>query len=577
MQIRFLPTARAIPRARCLPARCITRCRGILQTLTTRTSRAAALIVVAGCIAGLQPGCKAGSGGGGSAAPVELGHYENAIKVTPTLDTTRAVTQVIGFAGGTISATAADGTVYTLVIPADSLRQVTRITMTPVTKLDGLPFGNGSDVTVDLQPSGLLFDVPATLSIAPATPIPDGEQILYGYSDDTLVFAEPALDARGIVVVVPHFSGYGVAKGLMGDVEEVRKQIGGSAEQRIYSEIRAVMQAAAQAEARGETVNLSLEPYYEQLNREVIQPRWAAAGQSCAAGTLAMQSRLNYARELQLELGHEEGDDLHQVAKLYEGTIAPKCMTEEYEMCVSEHIVHRIAAAYMATSRQLVMLGIEDSPILGKMKKQVDDCLHFDLEFKVHTRFEFDTRTLNQSYLSFAESTALETEVAFSLDRTLANFGHTYFEPSSGPMQSLNQVYRQKAPGCIPGTVSNWSDTGHFLAMNLVTDPPDLIEGGGGIKEIEVELGLPSPMVTISGMSCSGVSAPAAAELAGAPAAYLLNHGDGFIRDWKVQGSKTAAGQTFVTATAEWSNLNGLNAMTSVEDVGIATLRHTPR
>jgi hypothetical protein len=552
-----------------------------MKAVLKKVSRITTIIVAAGFIAGLLAACTPGGGSssGGGAAPVELGNYENAIKVTPTLDTERAVTETIGFAGGTISATAADGTVFTLTIPAQSVRQRTQITMTPVSKLDGLPFGNGTDVTVDLQPSGLVFDVPATLSIEPATPIPAGEQILYGYSEDRLVFAEPVLKADGIAIVVPHFSGYGATKGFMGDVEEVRKRIGGSAEERIASEMRAVMQAAHQAEKRGEPpprFGYPLQPYFEQYEREVIEPRLAAAGQSCAAGRSAMITVLGYSRMRAL-LGYEDDNVMPQVADLLENTVAPKCMDEEYAMCVNEHIVHRIAVAYLGIDRQLALLGIENSPVLAKMKQQVNNCLHFDLEFKVDTRFELDTRSINQSYMSYAESTELFTELVFDMDKTLGNQGASYFEPSSGPMESLKQVYRQTAPGCVPGTVSSWSDTGHFLAMDLGIDSGDTDKGGGGVTSIEVELGLPSPQVIISGMSCGGVTAPPAADLAGAPALYLLNQDDGFIRDWKIQGNKSPAGQAFVTAIADWSIMNAPAPTASFEDKGTATLRHTPR
>ncbi len=545
-----------------------------------RALQTAGFVTVVALAASLLQGCRPGGSGAGdsSTGPVELGHYEDAIRVVPTLDEARAVTEVIGFKGGTISATAADGTVFTLTVPADSLRQVTSITMTPVARLDGLPFGNGTDATVDLQPSGLLFDVPATLDIAPATPIPPGERILYGYSDDRLVFAEPVLKSEGIAIVVTHFSGYGAAKGLMGDVEEARKRIGGSAEERIASEMRAVMQAEHQAAQRGEPPgNLAalLDPYFEQLDREVVQPRLAAAGQSCAAGRAAILTVLGYARQREL-LGYEDDSNvLDEVAELLEDTVGPKCMDEEYEMCVEKHIVHRIAHAYLGFDRQLALLGIENSPVLDKMKEQVDGCLHFDLEFKVDTRFELDTRSLNGSYLSFAESSELSAEVAFSIDGTL-NSATSYFEPSSGPMESLKQAYTQKAPGCIPGTVSAWSDTGHFLGMDLGIDAGDLNKNEGKVESIRVWLELPSPPVTISGMSCGGVTAPPAADLVGAPGAYLVNHrddlidGKAVIDDWEIHGSE-------VFATAKWSFLNGLGPMGSLEDVGTATLRHTPR
>ena len=539
------------------------------------------LAVVAACASLLLPACRPGDGAAVS-GPVDLGAVEHPIRVVPTLDSARAVTGVVGFAGGTITATGADGTVFTLAIPADSLRQVTRITMAPVTRLEGLPFGNGSDVTVDLQPSGLMFDVPATLTIAPSTAIPPGERILYGYSGDRLSFAEPVMDADGIAIAVSHFSGYGAARGLMGDVEEARKRIGGSAEERIASEIRAVMQAWQQAEQRGEPVSpaaphAQLEALFEQFEREVVGPRLAAAGQSCAAGRSAILTVLGFARQREL-LGYgDEPGALEQAATLLEETVGPRCMDEEYQMCVNEHIVHRIASVYVGFERQLALLGIDDSPAFGKMREQVEGCLHFDLEFKLDTRFELDTRPINQSYLSYAESTELSTEVAFSLDRLFNGDGGSSFEPSSGPMESLKQVYRQKAPGCVPGTVSTWRDTGHFRGMDLVLDMGDLASGGGGVQDIVVELQLPSPQVSISGLSCGGVVAPPSADLAGAPAAYLLNHGDGFIRDWQIHGGTTPAGRAFVTATSEWSIMNRLSANASVEDVGTAALRHTPR
>lgn len=511
-------------------------------------------------------------GGSATAGPVELGHYEDAIRVTPTLDTGRAVTARIGFEGGSISATAADGTVYTLDVPADSVRLATRITMTPVTTLDGLPFGNGTGVTVDLQPSGLVFDVPATLTIVPAKPIPPGERILYAYSEDRLAIAEPVPGADGLAIVVTHFSGYGATRGLMGDVEEARKRIGGSAEERILSEMRAVLQELRQSEQRGEprqNIASVLDPYFDQLQQEVVTPRLEAAGQSCAAGRSAIRTVLSYAREREM-LGYEDSHNvLDEVARLLEDTVGPRCMDEEYRMCVDEHVVHRIAAVYVGFDRQLQLLGIDNSPVLEKMRKQVEGCLHFDLDFKIDTRFELDTRNANGSYMSYAEGTSLATEVAFNLERTLNNHGKPYFEPASGPMESLRPVYRHTAPGCIQGSVSAWSDTGHFVAMDLGIEPADFDKGGGKVESIEVTLKMPAPTVTISGMSCHGYSAPPAPWTGLAPVIHTDIHEDGIIREWTIPG-----GETF--ATAEWKSTKPYPPGGFVEDIGTATLRHTP-
>jgi hypothetical protein len=58
----------------------------------------------------------------------------------PTLATDTGTTAVIGWAGGTLKATAPDGSTYTLEIPPQSLPGDTTITMTPLATLEGLGF-----------------------------------------------------------------------------------------------------------------------------------------------------------------------------------------------------------------------------------------------------------------------------------------------------------------------------------------------------------------------------------------------------------------------------------------------------
>jgi len=539
------------------------------------TSLAAGLVALATCASILLQGCTPGGGAagvGGVAGPVDLGSFEDPIRVTATLDQARAVQQVVGLTGGTISATADDGTVFTLSIPARSLSQPTRITMTPVTRLDGLPFGDGSEVTVDLQPSGLVFTGPATLSIAPATPIPPGEQILYGYSDGRLALAEPVSGVDGIAIVVSHFSGYGAAKGLMGDVEAALQRVGGSAEERIASYMRAAMQKARQAESEGKPpVNrqVLLDPYLRQMEREVIIPRIQAASRSCAAARAAIISVLDFDRQ-RILLGWESSlqpDEFSNLAKI----LAIKCMDEEYEMCVEKHIVHRIAPAYMSMVRMFELLEIEHSAVLEPAKDKVEACLHFDLEFNLDARLDADWSALNPApvFMRLSEATSLSTEVAFSLDGSLARPGAWYFEPSSGPMEPGKRSFQQQMPACTPQTLSHWRDTGHFLGMRFDIDPADLYEGGGGVTAIEVELGLPTPEVTLSGGSCNGVALPPVTDSVSAPAIYLKNHGHGFLRDWDIHGAE-------VFATTHWEYLSQEGYHT-YEDSGTATLRHTPR
>src|SRR5215813_10835461 len=53
-------------------------------------------------------------------------------KVVPTLDSDHAVTQIVPAGGGTVTATGADGSKFTLIIPVNSLLSSARVKMTPV-------------------------------------------------------------------------------------------------------------------------------------------------------------------------------------------------------------------------------------------------------------------------------------------------------------------------------------------------------------------------------------------------------------------------------------------------------------
>ena len=101
-------------------------------------------------------------------------------QVTP--DSSQTATATIGAEGGTLSATAADGTTYELVIPPDALDFNETISMTPIRAVEGLPLSGGLAGAVTLEPAGIIFYEPATLIITPATPL-SGELML-GFAYD---------------------------------------------------------------------------------------------------------------------------------------------------------------------------------------------------------------------------------------------------------------------------------------------------------------------------------------------------------------------------------------------------------
>jgi hypothetical protein len=91
----------------------------------------------------------------------------NPLTVVATTDDARAVAAAIGPAGGTLEASGADGTRYTLSVPPEALLYSEVITLTPVAAISGMPFTASAVHAVSIAPEGLEFIDPATLAITP--------------------------------------------------------------------------------------------------------------------------------------------------------------------------------------------------------------------------------------------------------------------------------------------------------------------------------------------------------------------------------------------------------------------------
>jgi hypothetical protein len=116
----------------------------------------------------------------------------------------------IGAEGGTLQTIANDGTVYTLEIPEGSIPENVTIKMTPIVDIDGYPVADGVAAGVDLKPDGLVFMVPAILTIETTkTPGAGLVPVAITYEGDATSFA-PGFVGTGVgtfTIPLEHFSG----------------------------------------------------------------------------------------------------------------------------------------------------------------------------------------------------------------------------------------------------------------------------------------------------------------------------------------------------------------------------------
>ncbi len=147
-------------------------------------------------------------------APSDDGRTPNPLNVQITLDSARTVEGTLSPAGGTLTATAADGTTFTLTAPENAVLSTLKVKMTPVQGLTGLNGMGGYLAAVHLEPEGMEFFEPLTLKITAPHALDGGK--LRGFNSHQLgsgfYYQGRKVDGQTATLQLMHFSNPGVAE-----------------------------------------------------------------------------------------------------------------------------------------------------------------------------------------------------------------------------------------------------------------------------------------------------------------------------------------------------------------------------
>jgi hypothetical protein len=335
-------------------------------------------------------GNSAGSSGGANVTL--LAPHPKSVSVT--LDNAKAATAVIPVTGGTLSATGTDGSVFTLTIPDMALGGDEKITMIPLTAVSGLPFSGGFVAGVQLEPEGLELFQMATLTIKPAKDVPIARQVAVSYhgTGDNL-YMQPLDPTAGVSMHILHFSGYGIASGITGEIEKQAKNpptdAADQAAQQLAAEANAAIAAERQAAQTGQPPSNNLADIVKgtmnQWFDQVVEPMVAAAQADYTLTNDAIQSALAWLRMLSL-IGAE---DQHQ-AQIDRLTAQLEALRKAYEKalsdrCVSQHDVSAVLPL-IALEREYQVAGIKTSADQGPIDT-VKKCLRFELDYETVSPF----------------------------------------------------------------------------------------------------------------------------------------------------------------------------------------------
>jgi hypothetical protein len=266
--------------------------------------------------------------------------------VSLTLETSHSASKsMVAGQGGTVTATASNGTKLTLIVPKDALLADTTVTMTPVASIRGLPQGSRFLGGVQLAPEGTALGKDATLTVeTPAAASAKNPRAIGWEGDGKNPFAYGATRTGSAVQLkVIHFSGY----------------------------------AAEDGEQRWASAALDwLRLTYHQVHDLMVQ---ATTTDSIAFGRAAIERWLNWERQAEL-LG---GDDFmkserQQLREVLLPQVFEHLINLSYAHCKDQHDVLQELSFLRGAQRQAQLLAFDNLSTLAMTR--VEQCGRFELD-----------------------------------------------------------------------------------------------------------------------------------------------------------------------------------------------------
>lgn len=321
----------------------------------------------------------------------EFSFTPDPLTVTPTLEESRAVTQKIpAFLGGTVTTTAADGTKYTLTLPANALLSEEEITMTPVSGAGNLPGEMDLAAGVDIKPDGLQLMKPAKLTIEPPTgaQLPLDQQTGLSWHGGGEEFHLYAIEeSQQLSFELLHFSAYGVGLGTSADRAAALTKMPTRTADQYRQAISELLRSEREAQLKGEPgdpdLDKKLANYLAGYYRDVVRPKMLAAETDDSLAASAIQEGLGWSRQVELLGLSEDPFFAQKEAEVMDSIIKilQNAFNKAFQRCVNENDPSQVPRL-LALERQAQLLGIS----LGDVFDKINRCARFELDFEASTQ-----------------------------------------------------------------------------------------------------------------------------------------------------------------------------------------------
>ena len=266
--------------------------------------------------------------------PPPAAYEPNPLNVKVVADDNLAVTGVISNSGGSLTAQAADGSIFTLTFPEGALQSDEIITLTPLSSIEGLLFSGGLVGGVQMSPEGLRLFQPATLTIeSPKTVAADGyETVAFGYhADGEGVYLNPSTVSGSLLTLeIWHFSGAAAAQATPGEIQTQQQQfVPSNAEDAFTQGVQEWLGIERQAQMFGEPDpegGVRMIEFLREAYESFIAPQLPIALEDCEKAPAIISKALGWARQATLMTGEDEfRTEIAKIIETYE-LVKEKCI-----------------------------------------------------------------------------------------------------------------------------------------------------------------------------------------------------------------------------------------------------------
>jgi hypothetical protein len=329
----------------------------------------------------------------------DTGAFRGGYSVVSVPDPGHAGSANLDDKGGRVTATGADGTLFTLEVPPQALWSPETVTLTPVSHIDRFPFSGGLVAGVEIEPEGLVLSVGATLTIQPVSPPPLDRTLPYSYSKggEDFILHPRDPDTPSLRLPVFRFGGYGAGQGTPGEAASRLERmptgpLSPYLQRYAYELLLRVLGQISQAELAHRGTEI-----YREAFEQVVAP---LLGLPPASGVRDVNRK-----EEHCDLGD---DDLSKGIAILIGIIQQKqklgvvndetgevdtgleavleflraCLKESFNQCKTFNDPFE-TLRMIAIARQLQLLGEEDLDLTTYAEGGlIERCLRFELDFE---------------------------------------------------------------------------------------------------------------------------------------------------------------------------------------------------